>query len=429
MDTSMSNKLDQIKIQTNACWLFCGRLIARANMALTDEIPTAATDGIKTIMFNPSFIKGMSDSDLVLLMCHEMMHIILRATYGLDNPDNKMVWNYAEDIVINSILQEHFFESGSAGLFRPGDAKVQQKGIWPVCDKVSIPIDGGSSITITDIKQKSVRDIYWEILRQLPANASAGGSTIDDHSKLVFGDGQGSGDGDGDNHDSNGSGGFSPEEIEKIRKDWQQKIAQEATAEAKRNKGALPGFLGSLISEIKDAKIPWRDRLRNAMMASIITDTSYTIWNKRNCSLGMPMPGYVREGLDAIVHLDTSGSTAGDLADFLSEIKAIAAIVPNSKVTVIQCDSDIQSVDDISADFDEFEAKGFGGTSHQPVVDYINNMEVKPKIFVSFTDGWSDIEHCYNDLPDGVSRIICVPKSEYKMQDSLSQYGDVLVID
>ena len=429
MDTSMSNKLDQIKIQTNACWLFCGRLIARANMALTDEIPTAATDGIKTIMFNPKFIKGMSDSDLVLLMCHEMMHIILRATYGLDSPDNKLIWNYAEDIVINSILQEHFFDSGSAGLFSPGDAKVQQKGIWPVGDKVSIPIDNGSSITITDIKQKSVRDIYWEILRQLPADASAGGSTIDDHSKLVFGDGQGSGDDRDGKNDSNGSGGYSPEEIEKIRKDWQQKIAQEATAEAKRNKGTLPGFLGSLISEIKDAKIPWRDRLRNAMMASIITDTSYTIWNKRNCSLGMPMPGYVREGLDAIVHLDTSGSTAGDLADFLSEIKAIAAIVPNSKVTVIQCDSDIQSVDDISADFDEFEAKGFGGTSHQPVVDYINNMEVKPKIFVSFTDGWSDIEHCYDNLPNGVSRIICVPKSEYQMKDRLSQYGDVLVID
>ena len=141
------------------------------------------------------------------------------------------------------------------------------------------------------------------------------------------------------------------------------------------------------------------------------------------------MPGYVKEGLDAIVHLDTSGSTAGDLADFLSEIKSIASIVPNSHVTVIQCDSSIQSVDDISADFDKFEAKGFGGTSHSPVVDYINDMEEKPKVFVSFTDGWSDIESCYQRLPNGITRIICVPKSEYQMQDRLSQYGDVLVID
>lgn len=431
----MERKLDQIKIQTNACWLFCGRLLARATIIINDddnECPTAQTDGLKTIMFNPKFIKGLSDSDLILLMCHEMMHIILRATYGFESPDNKQVWNYAEDIVINSILQEHFFDNGSAGLFKPKDATIQNKGVWPIHDKVTLHTSMNSSITITDIKSKSVRDIYWEILRQLPNNSEPNEKTIDDHGKLVFGGGS-SGDGkgnDGKDDGSDGGGGqMSQQDIEKIRKEWQQKIAQEATAESKRNKGTLPGFLGSLITEIKEAKIPWRERLRNAMMASIITDTSYTVWNKRNCTLGMPMPGYVKEGLDAIVHLDTSGSTAGDLADFLSEIKSIASIVPNSHVTVIQCDSSIQSVDDISADFDKFEAKGFGGTSHSPVVDYINDMEEKPKVFVSFTDGWSDIESCYQRLPNGITRIICVPKSEYQMQDRLSQYGDVLVID
>ena len=423
-------KLSAAKIQTNACWLFCGRLLARANIIIDDETcPTACTDGLKTIMFNPTFIKGMSDSDLVLLMCHEMMHIILRATYGFESPDNKQIWNIAEDIVINSIMQEHFFEKGSADIFKPANATVQTKGIWPVGDRVVLPVSNGSSITITDIKDKSVRDIYWEILRQMPNGCQTTAGTIDDHSKIVFGNGSQKGNDNGDDSTDGGSDGLNQQDIEKIRKEWQQKIAQEAASESKRSKGTLPGFLAGLISEIKEAKIPWRERLRNAMMDSIITDTSYTIWNKRNCVLGTPMPGYVKDGLDAIVHLDTSGSTDNDLADFLSEIKSIAGIVPNSKVTVIQCDSDIKSVDDISADFSEFEAKGFGGTSHRPVVKYINDMEVKPRVFVSFTDGWSDIESCYNELPCGITRIICVPKSEYKMQDRLSPYGEVLVID
>lgn len=409
-------RIDQIRVQLSGSWSFVGRLLARINVYETSdpsECPTACTDGLQAITFNTDFIKDLNNSDMVLLMAHEMMHIILRATYGVFGSDvDREIWNIAEDIVINDILNEHYFESGSGstkGTFNTSIVTINSKGIWPKNGSVTV-----SNVTIHDIRGKSVRDIYWELLRNLPKNHK-GCATIDDHSKLINAGG--------------GEGEPSKEDTRRMREILQQKIMQEAAAESKRTKGTVPGFIEGLVTEITEPKIPWRDRIRNAMMSSIITDTSYTKWNKRNCSLGTRLPGYLKEGLNAIIHLDTSGSTYNLLSDFVSEIKGIAELVPGSTVTVIQCDSDIQSVDDISADFEQFEAKGFGGTSHEPVVEYINKMETKPRVFISFTDGYSDIETCYKKLPAEVSRIICLPASEENMRDSLSQYGDVVVID
>lgn len=424
----IQQKLDSTVIRVHQSWHFIGRLLARAKIVLTDEMPTAGTDGRQTIMFNPDFIKDKCPEDLVILMAHEIMHIILRHTYGHGRVDYPEIWNVAEDIVVNAMLDEKYLsgDSGSTQLFSKSAVTITGEGIWPSGDSVTF-----NGITINGIKDKTVRDVYWELLKALSNKPRCG------NGKSKGGDGEDDGENPGgyksmDDHsqlgNSEASDSASQAEEDKIRQDWQRAIMQAAADEAKR-KGTLPGSLGDLVAEITEAKIPWRDRLRNAMMSSLITDSRYNRWNKRNCVLGTPIPGYVREGLNVIVHLDTSGSTYGDLGEFLGEIKGIASLVPGSKVTVIQCDSEIQSIDDISADFKEFQAKGFGGTSHAPVIKHINDMDTPPKVFISFTDGYSDISYCYPELRQGITSIICLPKSSETLSDSLSSYGDVLVID
>jgi predicted metal-dependent peptidase len=100
-------------------------------------------------------------------------------------------------------------------------------------------------------------------------------------------------------------------------------------------------------------------------------------------------------------------------------------------VPVIQCDAEINRVDDLmDTDFtDGIKIGGGGGTSHRPVVKYINEMEPAPSIFISFTDGYSDIESCYGDLKYGIEKIIVMPKSSKNLVDGLSAYGEVLLID
>lgn len=421
----LMQKLDSTVIRVHQSWNFIGRLLARAKICISEGAKTAYTDGLSTITFDPKFIEDKCAEDMVILMAHEILHIILSHTYSWVGVDEPELWNIAEDIVVNSMLDEKYMSStSSATLFSKANVTINKVGHWPTNDSISI-----GQVTIHNIKDKTVRDIYWELLKAASEGKGKGGKgggksladsyeSMDDHSHIGENDGQNAGGGNKDKPD-----------IDKIHQDWQRAIMQAAADEAKRNKGELPAGLGGLVDEITEAKIPWRERLRNAMMSSIITDSRYTRWNKRNCVLGSPIPGYVREGLNVIVHLDTSGSTSGDLKDFLSEIKGIAGLVPGSHVTVIQCDAEIQSVDDISSDFETFEAKGFGGTSHAPVIKYINEMEQLPKVFISFTDGYSDIDNCYPNLKPGISKIICLPKNAENMQDSLSPYGDVLVID
>ena len=419
--------IDSYILRVHHSWRFIGRLLARAKFYVDSEkAPTACTDGKGSIWINPEFADTLSDSDMILIIAHEVLHIIMRNVYGpLSTPEYPEIWNIAEDIVVNSILDEHYVSGQSVAMFDKTKVTIDKVGIWPKNNSVSV-----CGVTINNIPEKTVRDIYWELVNQLPRisrngsgkNGGKGGESdgsdgkwyksVDDHSKL-----------------NSESGEQSQDASDAPTKEtWQRAVMQAAMAEQK-SKGTLPGCLNNIIEEIADPKIPWRDRLKNAMLSTMITDTSFSKFNKRSCVLGSPMPGYVREGLDVILHLDTSGSTYSDLPGFLSEIKGIAELVPSSKVTVIQCDADIQSIDDISADFSEFSAKGFGGTSHVPVVDYVNDMQQPPKVFISFTDGYSDIEECYPKLRDGVYKIICLPEQSKHLTDNLSQYGEVLVID
>ena len=422
--------LDTVIVGTNQSWRFLGRLLARCTYEYTDEVPTAATDGRKKIMVNPEFAEKFTREDLIILVAHEMLHIVLRNTYGpIGGAEHPDIWNIAEDIVINSMLDSHYLGNGDTAYGKSTintiGVTIHKEGIWPRNNSITM-----GNITIDRISEKTVAEIYWEILNQVPHNKckGCGGAadkykSIDDHSKIGKGCGVEPSKGGCSEH-----GDAKGQTDEEIRREWQMRIMQSAMAEAKMQ-GSLPGCLGNLVDEITEAKIPWRDRLKNALMGSMITDVSFSRRNKRSCSLGVPMPGYVRDGLDVIVHLDTSGSTYGELVDFLSEIKGICSVVPGSNVTVIQCDCSIQSVDDINADFDTFEAKGFGGTSHRPVVDYINEMDRTPRVFVSFTDGYSDIQDCYPDLKPGIYKIICMPEKGHYDEDSLSQYGEVLLID
>lgn len=406
--------INEAIIRLHKSWNFIGVLLARIQFIedASGDCPTAETDGYRFIKVNPEFINGLTKDDVTIVLCHEVLHIVLRNTYGpMSTPQYPRVWNVAEDMVVNSILDEHYIAGKSIG-----NISIHKRLIWPVNNTATF---GG--ITITDITDKTVSQIYWELLSKIKSNPQGK---------------DGDGDCDGvpgyismDSHDKLGSGDMSSSEIEKVSGKWKRDIVQASMSEAAKSKGSLPGCLSNLIESITEAKIPWRERLRNMMVGTIISDSSYSKFNKRNYAVGVVMPGYLKDGLDVIVHLDTSGSTSDLLAEFLSEIKGIAEVVPGSEVTVIQCDSEIQRIDSITSDFSSFEAEGFGGTSHRPVIDYINDMPTKPKMFISFTDGYSDIEQCYDDLEGNIYKVICLPEQYSSMAESLSPYGEILVID
>jgi predicted metal-dependent peptidase len=57
--------------------------------------------------------------------------------------------------------------------------------------------------------------------------------------------------------------------------------------------------------------------------------------------------------------------------------------------------------------------RGGGGTSHRPVVNWVlENKEAETQALVCFTDGWSDIERCFDDLSGVVSRMLILTRED-----------------
>lgn len=418
-------------------WAYIGRLICRCDFEYTDEILSAATDAEKKVWLNKKFFSRFPNEGRAVLLAHEMLHILCRNLSGEKVQEDKWIWNIAEDIVINTMISDHFCCFGMESSEERQRQRVRMEIPKDLRNNSLFPEEGNDTVkfqmaapmtvkkngvkyktfisefTVENVRKKSVTDIYWELWRQIDHdketanNGGTGVETIDDHSRMKD----------------------DPEK--KVQKKWQKTANNEAVICDKlgEGKGDTSGKLDAMVDAMKQPTISWRELLRNAISASVITDVAYRKFNRRSVSLGTPLPGYVKEGLNVAVHVDTSGSTYQYLTMFFSELSGIMKQYPGASIKVIQCDCDIQRIDEFSADTvpPKFEVSGLGGTSHRPVVDWVNKQPMPPEVLISFTDGESDVSSCYPDLRSGVSRIFVLPKGG--STTSVDGYGTVIVVD
>ena len=93
---------------------FVGSIALGMPHTLSDQIPTAATNG-KRVLYNPDFIGKLSDDQLKFLVAHECMHPMLEHNFRRQSRDPKR-WNMAADYVINQLLTDEgigsFIEGG-----------------------------------------------------------------------------------------------------------------------------------------------------------------------------------------------------------------------------------------------------------------------------------------------------------------------------
>jgi predicted metal-dependent peptidase len=79
---------------------------------LSDEIPTAATDG-KKFYWNPGFLESMNPDQVATVMSHESYHVLFfhcspERAAGLHGP----TWNIAVDYVVNGVIEADHQKSG-----------------------------------------------------------------------------------------------------------------------------------------------------------------------------------------------------------------------------------------------------------------------------------------------------------------------------
>lgn len=184
-----------------------------------------------------------------------------------------------------------------------------------------------------------------------------------------------------------GNGG----ESEDFFTQWDDAAAQCARQLSKSPQwGDLAGSLSAVYREVEPSGVSYAAFLRRFLctdeVAAVDPDSIDRIWYHVGLEqLGdIPIiePDELREDSDRLslaVALDTSGSCCGEvMKEFLSELMSILQSSPNLCVTLLQCDTKIRCVhqltseDDVEELFRSFKMYGGGGTDFRPVFSYLD---------------------------------------------------------
>ena len=177
-----------------------------------------------------------------------------------------------------------------------------------------------------------------------------------------------------------------------MREVWRQRII-EAGQNYKMVYGSLPGGLAELVNFFAKGKTNRIQLLRRYLSLCTGGEAHWLPPARRFVWQGKYLPSHRDPKLEIVVAVDTSSSISEeDFQKFFSEIANTVNGFPNYKLTLIQCDSTIQDVQEFSKDKpfcqkSPITVKGRGGTDFTPVFDYVKEEKISPKVLLYYTDG------------------------------------------
>lgn len=298
--------------------------------------PTAYTDG-RNIRYNPEYFMGLSRNERVGLLIHETMHIAYMHSSRKGSKDHKQ-WNYACDYVINLQITKAGFSLPKGGLL---DTKY------------------------TGLSAEQV----YELLEEAPEYHPDDLMDISEK---------------GDSEDV-------PEDLEQEMQDALVRAVMQAQ-QHETSKSNIPGEVIVFLNKLQNPKLPWQRILSRFL--NQVAKTDYT-WKRpnRRAPEGTYIPSLHNETLrDVVIAWDMSGSiTDQETTRFASECAGILKYMKPEKLTLIQFDTEIISVDKLKTvkDIAKLNMQGRGGTCIIPVLDWVNKH--KPQVILIFTDGYFDI--------------------------------------
>lgn len=353
------------------------------NAVMTRKVPVAACDG-QNILINPDtfFRKPDGSGGYVLrertfIGAHEILHAIfddcsllhrciksgtVPMNDGSTLPFVNETMQIAMDLRNNALLIE-----SKIGLC-PKDACVGGK-----------EVAGTMMPTVTG--NESVLDIYKSVYQEFEKNGGQPG----DGSVII------------DVMQPGSSTGQTPQQAMGQRNPQRWAIElQSAQTLQERHQGKLPGGLQRMFQQLLEPEVYWLDYIETLIQRH--TGSGGRDWRE-------PDPWFIgrdiylpkKTGFGAgwiVVWGDTSGSRGDDeLASNMSELSAIIEDINPKRLTVLWCDASVDYVDEIEdpADLANIQARGTGGgggTSFQPVLDWIGEQGETPELFIGFTDGY-----------------------------------------
>lgn len=357
---------------------FYGLLLMHMIYAVSEEIETACTDGVR-ITFGIDFLDSLSDSELDFVMMHEILHVVLQHCFRGDVEDPE-AYNIAADIVVNSnIMLENGMKASSITLSKYGIA-------------MHVAPDGkeGHEYTAEQVYAMLPKNLNKKGNNKSPGSAVGRAKkeiSKEQHQPVRVWD------------DHSRWGKY--EEDDTLRDVWVKRFEDAAEAIKIRDpsnaRGLLPAFAERILKELKKTQTDWRTILNDFIQEEVV-DYSFAPPDRRFDDSPFFLPdfnGKEDRVEDILFMIDTSGSMSDDMiAAAYSEVKgAIDQFNGKLKGWLGFFDAAIIKPQPFS-DENEFKIikpAGGGGTDFQIIFEYVfHHMSDKlPASIIILSDGYA----------------------------------------
>lgn len=391
-------------IQCNAIRFLAADIFKKDPMFRSNlPIPTAAANG-KDIVIDPEFWSKLNRKQKLRALYHEGFHNLMgHCDRKVNTKAEHMIWNIAVDCVTE----------GLASACDVGEGKYAEGTINPSKNgTVNLEING-KKLLISGCHEKSAEQIYDILMKHIEQNPSPKGN---EGEPVILGE-------DGkvikplDNHELSEC---TPEE----KADREQRLRQ-ALVEHKL-RGTMPGPLADMIEEMLKPRVNWRAELREMILPLIKTYQSYKRPNRRSEGSGYMRPSMVKEGVNAFIALDTSGSIGKDeLNYFTGEMHSIFKQFDPGSITaklMLHTTGVYETVDIVDVkDLDNIQTQT-GGTDHCDVFEKAE--EEDAQVLICFTDG-------YSGFPEStkINKVLWIVTNEQGMEQIPDNLGKKIFVD
>jgi predicted metal-dependent peptidase len=350
------------------------------------------------LRYRDKFVDTLNDEELKTVLAHETLHLGLEHLKRCGNRDSRL-FNIAADLAVNWYLKKNGFAIPQGCLISSNYENMFAEEIYAELEKnaTKIPVNCFNKFNPEgDMEYDKNSDDNGD-------GKSAGKKKENSSGKEGEKDGENEGEGNGDI-------------------DWKEKMVE--AAQKAKMMGKEPNGLERYFEKELFPENNWRAILYKFINKSIARNSNFNRPNRRFISRGIYLPSKIKENMDIVMAIDTSGSIDKKLLDeFYRELITVRDSFSNIKVTIITCDADIQEVIDIkNHETPDIKMSGGGGTNFSPVYSYIEENKPNTKILIYLTD-------LYGEFPEneGSFRTLwAVPKSSEGVE---IPFGDKLVID
>lgn len=371
----VEDRLTRARIQIQRKNPFFAYLSLFLKFVEREDVGTCAIDIDGNFYYNTKFLDKLGDNEVEGVVIHEIGHLAFLHLLRLGSRE-MFVWNIACDCVVNVLATNN-------GFIMPKNSIIA----------INNTIELGKGIVLRDVNEKTAEELYDEIWKKLPKKSGQKGQSEEKGESIDKG-----------RLDKHITREISDKEKSEKENEWKNRV-EEAYVSSKM-KGEVPLGVERLIGKLHESKINWKDMLYRHITQAIPYDFSYRKPNKKSISYGYYVPDVMKEKIEVVVCIDTSGSIGQEeLNDFLSEIIGIAKAFRNRLSIRVLC-HDIEVHTDYLVEngnidkIKQVEIKGGGGTSHKPILDLLKNKYGNTKFAVFFTDMESDLQEIkLNDYP------------------------------